>query len=325
MNYVVFDLEWNQPSDGKTSRERDLLFEIIEIGAVKLDSEGNKIAEFSETIKPQVYNKLNFHIQKMLGIRMSDLKHSPTFPIVAKRFLKWCGDDVIFCTWGSQDLTELQRNISYYDMKPMSDGPIMFYNLQKIYADHIGGEAQAYNLESAVDNLGITKDIPFHRAYADAYYTAKIMAMMNKDCFYKGRSFDLYHLPRSEKEEIYDVIDSESLFVSKGYTDRSEITGNRKLMAMTCAKCKKRSLRPKVRWFSSNSKLYYGAAVCMVHGPIKCRLKLKHSDQGLVYIEKTMTYGTYDDIEEIKSRKKRLKEKTAKIAAEKKMAEYKES
>lgn len=312
MNYVIFDLEWNQPADGKESRDRDLLFEIIEIGAVKLDSTGRKIAEFSETIKPQVYDKLNYHIQKMLGIRMSDLKHSPTFPAVCKRFIKWCGDDAIFCTWGSQDLTELQRNMNYYNIKPLSDRPIKFYNLQKIYADHIGGEAQAYNLESAVDNMGIEKDIPFHRAFADAYYTAKIMVMMDPEKYYKGISYDLYHLPRTEKEEIYEVIDKESYFVSKGYAERVKISGNRRLMSMTCAKCNRRSLRPKVRWFSSNSKIYYGAAVCPVHGPIKSRLRFKHSDDGLVYIEKTMTYGTLQDIEDIKEKKKRLKKKTPK-------------
>lgn len=36
MNYIVFDLEWNQAADLKTKRENDLTFEIIEIGAVKL-------------------------------------------------------------------------------------------------------------------------------------------------------------------------------------------------------------------------------------------------------------------------------------------------
>lgn len=312
MNYVVFDLEWNQPVDGKSSKDRKLLFEIIEIGAVKLDDKGNKIAEFSETIKPQVYNKLNYHIQKMLGISMNELKRSGTFPQVCKRFMKWCGDDFIFCTWGTQDLTELQRNMNYYDLKPLSDGPLMFYNIQSIYSDYIGGEDKAYNLEAAVDNLGLDKDIPFHRAYADAYYTAKIFKLMEKSRYYKGKSYDLYHLPQNEKDEIYEFADKQSLFVSKGYDDRTLITGNRRLMSMTCPKCKKRSLRPKVRWFSSNSKLYYGAAICMVHGPIKSRLKFKHSDEGLLYIEKTMTYCEMADIEEIKEKKKRLKNKAPK-------------
>ena len=37
MNYIVMDLEWNQASDEKTKLDNELLFEIIEIGAVKLN------------------------------------------------------------------------------------------------------------------------------------------------------------------------------------------------------------------------------------------------------------------------------------------------
>ena len=40
MNYIVFDLEWNQCPDGKEKEIKDMPFEIIEIGAVKLDSQG---------------------------------------------------------------------------------------------------------------------------------------------------------------------------------------------------------------------------------------------------------------------------------------------
>ena len=36
MNYIVFDLEWNQNPAGKKSRNDRLPFEIIEIGAVKV-------------------------------------------------------------------------------------------------------------------------------------------------------------------------------------------------------------------------------------------------------------------------------------------------
>ena len=39
MDYIVFDLEWNQCPDGKEREVPALPFEIIEIGAVKLNSE----------------------------------------------------------------------------------------------------------------------------------------------------------------------------------------------------------------------------------------------------------------------------------------------
>ena len=37
MEYIVLDLEWNQSPRGKAGERRGMPFEIIEIGAVKLD------------------------------------------------------------------------------------------------------------------------------------------------------------------------------------------------------------------------------------------------------------------------------------------------
>ncbi|MFR6581963.1 MAG: hypothetical protein ACLURP_08015 [Ruminococcus sp.] len=39
MNYIVFDLEWNQSPGGKRWSNSRLPFEIIEIGAIKLNEE----------------------------------------------------------------------------------------------------------------------------------------------------------------------------------------------------------------------------------------------------------------------------------------------
>ena len=45
MNYIVFDLEWNQSNTGQEIKE--IPFEIIEIGAVKLDEEFKLKGEFT--------------------------------------------------------------------------------------------------------------------------------------------------------------------------------------------------------------------------------------------------------------------------------------
>ena len=55
MNYIVLDLEWNQSnSDSKARKDSDLpVFEIIEIGAVKL----NKNKEIVEKIANGGFDK----------------------------------------------------------------------------------------------------------------------------------------------------------------------------------------------------------------------------------------------------------------------------
>lgn len=48
MNYIVFDLEWNQNPAGKKTRNDKLPFEIIEIGAVKVNSKKRNNGQFSQ-------------------------------------------------------------------------------------------------------------------------------------------------------------------------------------------------------------------------------------------------------------------------------------
>ena len=43
MNFIVFDLEWNQSPEGKKYSNRRLPFEIIEIGAVKLNERNKRL------------------------------------------------------------------------------------------------------------------------------------------------------------------------------------------------------------------------------------------------------------------------------------------
>lgn len=54
MNYIIFDLEFNQGFDrlnNKTVSNAKCPFEIIQIGAIKLDSELNILDTFSSYIK----------------------------------------------------------------------------------------------------------------------------------------------------------------------------------------------------------------------------------------------------------------------------------
>ena len=50
MNYIVFDLEWNQCPYGKERGNKRLPFEIIEIGALKLDENRNYKDSFHQVV-----------------------------------------------------------------------------------------------------------------------------------------------------------------------------------------------------------------------------------------------------------------------------------
>ena len=108
-----------------------------------------------------------------------------------EQFLEWCGDDCIFCTWGPLDLLELQRNMRYYGMFPLSDRPIKYYDIQKLFSIAYEDKKSRRSLEYAIDMLNIHKDIPFHRAFSDAYYTAQVFDMIEDPAVLEKVSFDL--------------------------------------------------------------------------------------------------------------------------------------
>ena len=64
MNYIVMDLEWNQSYNGHMGEHPRMPFEIIEIGAVKVDKNLNIIDEYSSLIKPKIYKKLHSNSRK---------------------------------------------------------------------------------------------------------------------------------------------------------------------------------------------------------------------------------------------------------------------
>ncbi len=63
MNYIVLDLEFNQPYNFKTGKRSPLVaecpFEIIQIGAVKLDENFNITGKFDALIKPRIYKRIH--------------------------------------------------------------------------------------------------------------------------------------------------------------------------------------------------------------------------------------------------------------------------
>ena len=98
-------------------------FEIIEIGAVKLNSERQIIDQYQVLIQPRVYKKLHHRTREIIQMDMKLLEgEGIPFYRAVKEFLKWCGEDALFCSWGNSDLLELQRNMKYYGMKNLFPG-----------------------------------------------------------------------------------------------------------------------------------------------------------------------------------------------------------
>ncbi len=292
MNYIVFDLEWNQGREGKQGRNEAVPFEIIEIGAMKLDENKNVIGEFHQLIKPSIYKNIHHITQNMMHIHMRDLKGGLSFKDAMEMFLKWCGEDYIFCTWGALDLLELQRNMRYYDMDPLADEPICFLDIQKLFS--IAFEENKKNrraLEYAIDTLSIEKDIPFHRAFSDAYYTAKVLQKIPTDTE-EYCSFDVFHLPSSKEDEVQKIFPSYAKYIFREFEDKKTAISDREVLSTRCYICDKNAKR-KIKWFTPNGKHYYSVSYCDKHGYLKGKIRVRKGfqsalDSEAVYVIKTL-------------------------------------
>ena len=307
-NYIVFDLEWNQSPHGKEASVEDFPFEIIEIGAVKLDEQFHIVDEFHRLIRPQVYTQMHYVISEVTHMDMAELQRSgEVFETAAADFFRWCGAGAVYCTWGSMDLTELQRNLAYYGMENPFPRPLLYYDVQKLYGLFLG-EGVRPSLDAAVEELELLTDRPFHRALDDAFYTGLVLGQMRPEMILPYASVDYYRLPDDENEEIRLLFPGYSKYVSRIFPSKEDAMRERSVTEMRCYECG-RTLRKKVRWFTPNQKIYYGLAICPEHGYLKGKIRMKRVDDTRIFVVKTLKLTDEEGAQRIMSRREDMRKK----------------
>ena len=288
MNYIVFDLEWNQSAEGKECSVEHMPFEIIEIGAVKLNRQMKQISEFHRLVRPKAYKEMHFKISEVTHMDMEELsRKGQPFPVVMEDFLNWCGEDeYIFCIWGSMDLTELQRNMTYHGMEIPVTRPLLYSDVQKLYSLEYSDGKSRISLDHAVEQLDLDQERPFHRALDDAVYTGRTLRHINMEEYGKYSSIDYYRLPK--RGCSYQLKFPEySKYVSGEFDCKEEILKDKEIADIVCVKCA-RMLRKKIRWFSYGQRFYFALGICPEHGYMKGKIRVKKSERDLYYAVKTI-------------------------------------
>ena len=116
-----------------------------------------------------------------------------------RNFLEWCGEEYRFFTWGNQDVMELQRNMKYYNLLKLMPGPVHYYDVQKLFSVKFEDGIARRSLEYAIDYLNLPKNRDFHRALADASYTARILLEIDEACMIVIHPW-MYTRIRSQRE-----------------------------------------------------------------------------------------------------------------------------
>lgn len=179
MHFIVFDLEFNQDFTSLQDLDKQRSqypFEIIQIGAIKLDAALNTVATFNRYIRPTIYKEISPFITELTGISTEQLLTEDAFPEVYKNYLEFIGEpDTVFCIWGMSDIKELYKNAEEHQLN-RSLLSKLFINLQPQVSKYLNLPANSLlKLQSAVEALDIPVTFPFHDALNDAYYTAELL------------------------------------------------------------------------------------------------------------------------------------------------------
>lgn len=309
-NYIVLDLEWNQGS-AKVTRT-DIPFEIIEIGAVKLNEDKEVVDTFESLVCPAVYSRMFYMTAKVTNITMEELKKAERFPAVFKRFREWCGDDHIFCTWGNMDLMELRRNIAYHKLEPLAPGAMSFLDIQKLYSLELDDGKSRKALEKAVDDLHIEKNDSFHRADSDAYYTAEIFRRLKNRGLEVYESFDVFRLPGSREEEVNVNFPTYSKYISRAFNEKRAVLHDKEAASLRCFICGEKTSKY-IPWVSVNGKQYFAMGKCAKHGMMRGHLRIKKNWDGAVYGMKTIRPAKAGDENALRLKEKQAREQEKKI------------
>lgn len=288
MNYIVFDLEWNQCPYGKEKENRKLPFEIIEIGAVRMNENMEILDTFHQYIRPKVYRKIHYRIQEVIGgITMEMLKkEGKPFPEAVYEFKKFCGEDFRFCIWGTLDISELLRNLKFYHMEDELEAPLLYEDVQKLFALTYETKAERRSLAYAADYLKLPGDGDFHHALDDAMYTAKVLATIPREITEGNYSVDYFKLPDNNSKAWHIRYQDYEKMISRPFSSREKLASDREILSIHCFVCGK-TLRKKIRWFPLSSHVQEAVGICPEHGYVQCKIRVKKTLNGKAFAVKT--------------------------------------
>lgn len=226
MDYVIFDLEWNRYAKKVKLKCPD---EIIQIGAVKYDSNLNYVGSYNCYVKPVLYNRIEPMVREITGITMETLNEKGVlFPKAFKGFREFMGRDFVLMSWGIQDAAILRENCVYYNRDINLGFLKNFADLQGYAGSdkRLKNEQNQPGLKNSVIKLGIEYDEEtLHDALVDATLSGEVFVrIFDKTRLEKG-IFDARKLNLHEKGiHITDL--------------KSELI-NKKEFLIRCPKCGK--------------------------------------------------------------------------------------
>lgn len=265
MNYIVLDLEWNQPFSPRSmiTKPVRLQGEIIQIGAVKLNEHLEIVDTFKVMVKPKYYRTMHRKVSKLTNISNEDLEYGFPFKQALTYFTAWCPEDAIFLTWGGDDVKMLHTNISVHKIKgyhlPKS------HNVQKLFSRQIVKDTRQYSLVQAMEILQ-EPACSAHDALHDSMNTARIL-----------RHLDLSVLLNDDTQNnLPDNDDGYQELCEDAFASRLEAFTTLQEKVWTCPNCAHHLFFEP--WVKQNNEKRIAVATCDCGCSYFARVRIRKSD-----------------------------------------------
>lgn len=295
MYYITLDLEWNQAYAQKAlAVQRQLSArlrgEVIQIGAVKLDSKMRICGSYQIIVKPKYFKKLHKHVSELTGITQEQLDVGVPLTEAAESFRRWCGDDFAFLTWGPDDIPMLKENFHVNDIE--RDWLSNTYDLQLMFSRQTDGQSKQRSLEYAMEYYEIPMTLPAHDALNDAYFTA--LVAMKLDVALGVRTYN-----ETKGEFLSDEVIGDADAGDDGYVTISEMLDDSCVSHPLCPICAK-EMTSKNKALHSKGQRYTFHFSCESDGDMLLSLKLHRNFNETWRARRTVQHATEEQLEEFR-------------------------
>lgn len=176
--HVVIDLEFTPIPKSYTAQREIVRHEIIQIGAVMLDSNYRKISTFSTYVKPEFAHSVKPSVTRLTGITDLDLEHAPSLAEAMNKLVGWIGLDkrTRIYSWSNTDLYQLEDEC-YLKGIDFPECMYRWMDFQKVYGRLIGCRHQMSLKNAVVSANGQFLGSSAHTALYDAMATAELLIL----------------------------------------------------------------------------------------------------------------------------------------------------
>ena len=199
MYNLVLDLEMCNVPRKFRKKEYKYALEIIQLGAVLLDENFNRVDTFSSYVHPN-YGYVDSFIKDLTGITNKEVKNAKELEEVLIDFLCWLDDrEYKIYAWSESDYCQFEHEIRCKNIEGDYIDDFMkldrWIDYQKIFDDRYGYD-KAVSLENALILCDIDSEGRMHDGLDDAINTSKLISVLENNPNYQLTDYIIVDEPK---------------------------------------------------------------------------------------------------------------------------------